>query len=181
MFAPAEKTRLFALVSTTTRTVGCSNRIRCSASYNSMSTPRSYEFSFRRYPGRSPPPSSTSRVSVATAPATSSFQWRYRDGSVRESTGVSAPVAAPSAIVLLGRSRQIDPHGLRLGVVVERVHSHLAAEAALLVAAERRRRVIHVVRIHPHGAGLQPRGDDVRLLDVSGPDARCQAVLAVVG
>jgi len=34
-------------------------------------------------PGLSPPASSTSIVSVATAPSTSSFQWRYRDGSVR--------------------------------------------------------------------------------------------------
>ena len=35
-----------ALVSTTVRTSGCSNRSRCIASCSSMSTPRSYELSF---------------------------------------------------------------------------------------------------------------------------------------
>ena len=46
MFAPAQNMRSFALVITTHATEGCSNRIRSSASRNSMSTPRSYEFSF---------------------------------------------------------------------------------------------------------------------------------------
>ena len=41
MFAPALKTFSLALVSTTVRTSGCSKRRRCTASYSSMSTPRS--------------------------------------------------------------------------------------------------------------------------------------------
>ena len=41
MFAPAQNMRSFALVTTTARTCGCSNRSRCTASYSSMSTPRS--------------------------------------------------------------------------------------------------------------------------------------------
>jgi hypothetical protein len=45
MLAPEQKTRLFALVTTTLRTSGCSKRIRCRASASSMSTPRSYELS----------------------------------------------------------------------------------------------------------------------------------------
>ena len=48
MFAPAQKTRSFRLVMTTVRTSGCSKRIRWTASASSMSTPRSYEFSFNR-------------------------------------------------------------------------------------------------------------------------------------
>ena len=46
MLAPEQKIRSFRLVSTTVRTDGCSKRIRFSASCSSMSTPRSYEFSF---------------------------------------------------------------------------------------------------------------------------------------
>jgi len=41
MFAPAQKILSLTLVSTTVRTSGCSNRSRCTASYSSMSTPRS--------------------------------------------------------------------------------------------------------------------------------------------
>ena len=48
MLAPAENTRSFRLVMTTACTSGCSNRMRWIASASSMSTPRSYEFSFRR-------------------------------------------------------------------------------------------------------------------------------------
>jgi len=41
MFAPAQKIFSLTLVITTVRTPGCSNRSRCTASYSSMSTPRS--------------------------------------------------------------------------------------------------------------------------------------------
>ena len=41
MLAPAQKTLSLPLVTTTVRTSGCSNRSRCTASYSSMSTPRS--------------------------------------------------------------------------------------------------------------------------------------------
>ena len=41
MLAPAQKIRSFALVITTTRTSGCSKRMRWMASASSMSTPRS--------------------------------------------------------------------------------------------------------------------------------------------
>ena len=46
MLAPAQKMRGFRLVSTTACTSGCSKRRRCRMSASSMSTPRSYEFSF---------------------------------------------------------------------------------------------------------------------------------------
>ena len=41
MFAPAQKIFSLPLVMTTAFTSGCSNRSRCTASYSSMSTPRS--------------------------------------------------------------------------------------------------------------------------------------------
>ena len=46
MLAPAQKMRSFRLVTTTAWTSGCSKRRRWIASASSMSTPRSYEFSF---------------------------------------------------------------------------------------------------------------------------------------
>ncbi len=46
MFAPAQNTLSTPPVSTTAWTSGCSKRSRCSASYSSMSTARSYELSF---------------------------------------------------------------------------------------------------------------------------------------
>ena len=46
MFAPAQKTLSTPPVRTTALTSGCSKRILCTTSYSSMSTPRSYEFSF---------------------------------------------------------------------------------------------------------------------------------------
>jgi len=41
MFAPAQKIFSLPLVTTTARTSGCSKRSRWTASYSSMSTPRS--------------------------------------------------------------------------------------------------------------------------------------------
>jgi hypothetical protein len=41
MFAPAQNVLSLALVTITVRTAGCSNRSRWTASYSSMSTPRS--------------------------------------------------------------------------------------------------------------------------------------------
>ena len=76
---------------------------------------------------------------------------------------------------------EIHPDALHLRVVLERVHAHLAAEAALLVAAERRRRVVDVVGVDPDRAGLELARDVVRLLDVLRPDRGGQAVARVVG
>src|SRR5213594_4106029 len=50
---------------------------------------------------------------------------------------------------------QIHPDALHLRVVLERVHAHLAAEAALLVTAERRGRVVDIVRVDPDGPRLE--------------------------
>ena len=55
-----KNTRSLSEPITTAPTSGCSKRRRCTASANSMSTPRSYEFSFSSYPSWSPPSGSTS-------------------------------------------------------------------------------------------------------------------------
>src|SRR4029453_8892606 len=46
----------------------------------------------------------------------------------------------------------IYPHGFELRVVIERMEAHLAAESALLVAAEGGGAVVHVVGVDPDGA-----------------------------
>src|SRR5260370_546607 len=86
MLAPEQKMRFFALVMITERVSGCSNRMRCNASCSSISTPRSYEFNFSLYPGRSPPSSATSIVKVATGPSNARRQCLYPEGSVSKST-----------------------------------------------------------------------------------------------
>src|SRR5262245_21953597 len=65
---------------------------------------------------------------------------------------------------------EIHPHGFGLGVVLERVHAHLATEAALLVPAERGGGVVDVVGVDPDRAGLELRRDVVGLLEIARPD-----------
>jgi hypothetical protein len=52
---------------------------------------------------------------------------------------------------------QVHPDALDLRVVLERVGRHLAAEAAGLVAAERRGGVVDVVGVDPDRPGLELR------------------------
>src|SRR5262245_34448272 len=61
---------------------------------------------------------------------------------------------------------QIDPDALDLRVLLERVVSALAAEARLLVAPERQTGIVEVVRVHPHGPGLEGLRRTKSLLDV---------------
>src|SRR5580693_10004223 len=76
---------------------------------------------------------------------------------------------------------QLRRDGLDFGVVVEDFVAHLPAPAGLLVPAERQRRVEYVVTVDPDCAGPELLGEGVGLGDVLGPDARAEAVLAVVG
>src|SRR5262245_50189027 len=85
--------------------------------------------------------------------------------------------ASPSPEPLL---IQIYPDTLHLRVVLERVHAHLAAEAALFVAAKRRSGVVDVVRVDPDCARLQLARDVMRLLDVPGPHRGGESVSRVV-
>src|SRR5439155_22471369 len=66
--------------------------------------------------------------------------------------------------------REIDVHVLGLGVLVERVRAELAAEAALLVAAERQGRIDRVPAVDPDRACSQLVGDLDRVLVVGAPD-----------
>src|SRR5262245_11794801 len=73
-----------------------------------------------------------------------------------------------------------QPHALHLRVQVERVATELTAVAALLVAAERRGGVEHVVAVDPHGTGPDGARHPVRLAHVARPDAGREAVERVV-
>src|SRR5207253_8458803 len=92
------------------------------------------------------------------------------------------PPPTKSLYVLRTGSRSATP-ALRVveaEIRLEPVEAALAAEARLLVAAERRRRVEAVVRVRPHDAGAQllRHPQDPRAL--LGPDAGGQAVRRVV-
>lgn len=76
---------------------------------------------------------------------------------------------------------ETDGNRLFLGIVVEYRFTHLAAPAGLLVAAERQGRVEDVVAVDPHGSGLQPGGEFMRLADIVGPDAGGETIDRVVG
>src|SRR6516225_7154296 len=52
-----------------------------------MSTPRSYELSFSRYPGRSGRSSWTAIVSRAMSPSIARRQWTYASGVLAKVTG----------------------------------------------------------------------------------------------
>src|SRR5215210_4547116 len=90
----------------------------------------------------------------------------------------------PSALLVKpadGLAGKIDPHALDLRVEVEGVAAHLAAVAGLLVAAEGRGGVEHVVGVNPDHAGLDLPGEAVGARDVARPDAGREAVDRLVG
>src|SRR5579864_4691342 len=74
-----------------------------------------------------------------------------------------------------------DVDRFRLGVGLERLLAQLAAEAALLVAAEGSAGVVPVVLVDPHRSRLHPARHLVGLADVAGPDAGGEAVDIGVG
>src|SRR5215218_8654656 len=76
---------------------------------------------------------------------------------------------------------EIHPDRFDLRVVLERVGAHFSAEAALLVAAERGRRIVDVVSVDPDGSRLELPRHVVCFLDVAGPDAGGQPVGRIVG
>src|SRR5437016_10600590 len=74
----------------------------------------------------------------------------------------------------------LEPDALHLRVEVERVAAELASVAALLVAAEGRARVEHVVAVDPHRPRAQRARHAVRLAHVARPDPGGEAVGGVV-
>src|SRR5438132_9730238 len=71
---------------------------------------------------------------------------------------------------------QCHPHGLHLGVALQGFFPEIPPEPGKFVTAERRRGVVEVVAVHPHGSGLDRARDAVRLLDIPGPHPGCEAV-----
>src|SRR5213593_2990897 len=71
-------------------------------------------------------------------------------------------------------------HVLDLGVVLERVHRHVLAVPALLVAPVRHLRRQPEVRVDPHRAELELAGRVQRSADVAGPHRRRETVHDVV-
>src|SRR5690606_37894522 len=76
---------------------------------------------------------------------------------------------------------QLDVDALQLGVVFDGRVAVLAADAGLLVAAERHFDRRHVVVVDPAGAGLKPGHHPVRPGDVAGDHAGRQPEFGVVG
>src|SRR5258708_37458427 len=74
-----------------------------------------------------------------------------------------------------------DQHVLGLLIVVEHHLVGFAADARLLVAAERRMCGIGVIAVGPHPARLDGAAETVEPVGVTAPDACAEAVQRVVG
>src|SRR6267142_269750 len=74
-----------------------------------------------------------------------------------------------------------DQHVFGLLIVVEHHLVGLAADARLLVAAERRMRGIGVIAVVPHPARLDSAAEAVEPVGITAPDTRTEAVERVVG
>ncbi|CAM2147310.1 hypothetical protein PT2222_10131 [Paraburkholderia tropica] len=74
-----------------------------------------------------------------------------------------------------------DEQVLRLLIVIEHHLVVLAADARLLVAAERRVRRIRVIAVRPHAPGLDLAAEAICARAVTRPHARAEAVERVVG
>src|SRR4029079_5137318 len=93
-----------------------------------------------------------------------------RDRSPAGGFAWSASLFASDAY--LGRAVLVEPDGdiLLLHVDLEGVIAAVAADAARLDAAERRRQMPHVLRIDPDHAGFDVLGDAMGAADVAGPE-----------
>src|SRR5437867_12387808 len=78
-------------------------------------------------------------------------------------------------------SAKLDPGRLHLGELVEGVERLVAADARLLITAERRGDVATVVGVDPHRAGAQALGELEGLVDIGREDRRGEAVDRIVG
>src|ERR1700719_2769954 len=75
---------------------------------------------------------------------------------------------------------QLDEYSLLLGVHLDRSLRVLAADARLLVAAERRGQVLHRVAVDPDLAGLQRARHAQRAIQVPRPDGGAETVDRIV-
>ena len=109
--------------------------------------------------------------------------------STKDETGSSLPCFRLRTMVSPGRSgpaqhrlRQFHPDGLQVGVLLHRFEAVvLAAEAGVLVAAERRADAPLAVTIDGDGAGLECARHAHDLAKVLRPDGASPAILGAVG
>src|SRR5712691_388672 len=99
-------------------------------------------------------------------------------------TGIAANDHQPHSPAKIIRQRahlcQIHPNALDLRVVLQGVHAKFAAVAAHFVAAEGGRSVVIVVRVDPHGSGLELARDAVRFSNVARPDGCGEPILRFI-
>src|ERR1700687_3215569 len=100
--------------------------------------------------------------------------------NARAENGANPWPPRPSSSCVL-RSAELNPGRLDLGELVEGVQRLVAANARLLITAERRGDVAAVVGVDPHRAGAQSLGELEGLVDVRGEDRRSESVDRVVG
>src|SRR5215475_5416108 len=82
---------------------------------------------------------------------------------------------------IAGSSGELDPHGLLLEVLVDRVHAVLAAEPGMLESAEWHRGRDDAVGVDPHIASPNAGGDPVGSVHVLRPHCGGQTVGGIVG
>src|SRR5882672_659354 len=107
----------------------------------------------------------------------------YGSRTLPETTSSNAPKSSRSSNrsdMLLLSSRRVGD-GFHFRVLVETGDSVLAADAAGLVAAERRVRAVARRAVEPDEAGTQPLGHRERVIDSAGHDVARQPVRAVIG
>src|SRR5258707_14595548 len=104
---------------------------------------------------------------------------RWEEGDRPNETG--RPIGRPGSPCSWLFSAELDPGRLDLRELVEGVQRLVAADARLLIAAERRGDVAAVVGVDPHRAGTQALGELEGLVDVGGEDRRGESVDRVVG
>src|SRR5436190_721618 len=107
-----------------------------------------------------PPAMNTSPSPALIACAALAAAWRPEP--------MYAALTVPRSAFRLRRS-EAHPYRLELRIVVQRLAPQVSPEPRELVATDRCRRVVKVVRIDPHGPRLDRACHAVRLLDVLGP------------
>src|SRR4051795_1357527 len=93
----------------------------------------------------------------------------------------SARMAGSALSIVAVMSAHLHPDALGLRELVERSLAEVAPVAGLLDAAVGHRRVDHLVRVDPHGAGAQRARGAVSAREVARPHAGGEPVLDIVG
>src|SRR5262245_24163952 len=131
------------------------------------------------------PPTSAATCSAAAPSTSATTTWA--PSSVNR-TAASAPIPPPAPVITQTLRSSLPATSflrrvedvLDLAVPNEAVHAELAAEAAALEAAERRRHPYGGVRVDREHARLDRPRDAERAAAVLGPDRAREAVLGVV-